>query len=76
MNTQETGRLLSRLRKEQGLTQRQVAEALHVSAQAVSKWERGLGCPDVSLLTPLAEIFGVSACWQAACLPTIWRSAI
>ena len=41
MNTQETGRLLSRLRKEQGLTQRQVAEVLHVSAQAVSKWERG-----------------------------------
>ena len=61
MNTQETGRLLSRLRKEQGLTQRQVAEALHVSAQAVSKWERGLGCPDVSLLAPLAGIFGVSA---------------
>ena len=61
MNTQETGRLLSRLRKERGLTQRQLAEALHVSAQAVSKWECGLGCPDVSLLTPLAGILGVSA---------------
>ena len=61
MNTQETGRLISRLRRERGLTQRQVAEALHVSAQAVSKWERGLGCPDVSLLPPLAGIFGVSA---------------
>ena len=61
MNPQETGRLISRLRRERGLTQRQVAEALHVSAQAVSKWERGLGCPDVSLLPPLAGIFGVSA---------------
>ena len=61
MNTQETGRLLSRLRKERGLTQRQLAGALHVSAQAVSKWECGLGCPDVSLLTPLAGILGVSA---------------
>ena len=61
MNTQETGRLISRLRRERGLTQRQVAEALHVSAQAVSKWERDLGCPDVSLLPLLAGIFGVSA---------------
>jgi transcriptional regulator with XRE-family HTH domain len=41
------------------MTQRQIAEALHVSAQAVSKWECGQGCPDVSLLPALAEIFGV-----------------
>ena len=42
------------------MTQGQTAELLHVSAQAVSKWERGLGCPDVSLLPSLAGIFGVS----------------
>ena len=45
---------------EKGWTQRQVAEQLGVSAQAVSKWERELGCPDVGLLPHLAEIFGVS----------------
>ena len=42
------------------MTQKEVAEAIHVSAQAVSKWERGLGCPDVSLLPALAQRFGVS----------------
>lgn len=59
MNGKETGRLLARLRRERGMTQRQVAEAIHVSAQAVSKWERGQGCPDVDLLPLLAGIFGV-----------------
>ena len=61
MKERNTGTLLRLLRQEVGMTQRELAEALHVSAQAVSKWERGLGCPDVSLLPPLAGIFGVSA---------------
>lgn len=60
MDGKETGKLLSRLRRERGMTQRQVAEELHVSAQAVSKWERCLGCPDVSLLAALSGMFGVS----------------
>lgn len=54
------GGLLARLRRERAMKQRQVAEALGVSVQAVSKWERGLGCPDVSLLPGLAGLFGVS----------------
>ena len=60
MDSTEIGRLLLLLRKERGLTQKQLAQALHVSAQAVSKWERGLGCPDVGLLAALSELFGVS----------------
>lgn len=60
MDSKQTGALLSKLRKERGMTQRELAEVLHVSAQAVSKWERGQGCPDVSLLPALAETFGVS----------------
>lgn len=60
MDNKTTGQLLTQLRKERDLTQRQVAEALHISPQAVSKWERDLGCPDVSLLSALSEIFGVS----------------
>ena len=60
MHDQDTGTLLRRLRLERGWTQRQAAELLGVSAQAVSKWERGQGCPDVGMLPRLAKIFGVS----------------
>lgn len=60
MDNTATGQLILGLRRERGLTQRQLAEDLHVSVQAVSKWERGLGCPDVGLLPRLAELFGVS----------------
>ena len=60
MEERNTGTLLRMLRQEVGMTQRELAEALHVSAQAVSKWETGAGCPDVSLLPALAARFGVS----------------
>ncbi len=60
MNSKEIGVLLARLRKERDMTQQQVAERLCVSPQAVSRWERGVGCPDVSLLPALAKLFGVS----------------
>lgn len=61
MSSEKMGKLLLRLRKERNLTQKQVAQALSVSSQAVSKWERGLGCPDVGLVPQLAAYFGVSA---------------
>lgn len=48
------------LRKWKGLTQAQLAEQLGISAQAVSKWESGLSCPDIMMLVPLANLFGVS----------------
>lgn len=54
------GAFLVQLRKEKGLTQKELAEKLYVSDKAVSKWERGLSLPDISLLTPLAEILGVT----------------
>ena len=59
MNAEQTGKLLCELRKAKGMTQRQVAEHLCVSAQAVSKWECGQGCPDVSLLAKLAGLYGI-----------------
>lgn len=55
MDCGKVGALISRLRKERGLTQRELAERLLVSDKAVSKWERGMGCPDVSLLARLAD---------------------
>lgn len=60
MDLEKNGKLIARLRKEAGLTQKQLADKMHISDRAVSKWERGLGCPDVSLLGRLSEIFSVN----------------
>ena len=56
MRQTDTGALIAQLRKEQGLTQKQLAEQLHISDRTISKWERGAGFPDVSLLEPLADV--------------------
>jgi transcriptional regulator with XRE-family HTH domain len=55
-----TGSKIASARKEKGLTQKQLAEQLHVSDKAVSKWERGLNYPDIALLKPLSEILDMS----------------
>ena len=59
MDNGKIGELIHRLRRERGLTQLQLAERLGVSDKAVSKWERGLGCPELSLLPDLAEALEV-----------------
>ncbi|NLV86715.1 MAG: helix-turn-helix domain-containing protein [Clostridiales bacterium] len=60
MDNEKIGRLIFSLRKEKNLTQKQLAELMNISDKAVSKWERGLGCPDVSLLPDLSNILGVN----------------
>ncbi len=60
MDTVITGRFISELRKEKGLTQVELAEKLNVTDKAVSKWETGRSAPDVSLLIPLSENLGVT----------------
>lgn len=55
MDAIKTGGLIAQARKEKELTQKDLAEVLHVSTQAVSKWENGRSCPDIALLEPLAE---------------------
>ena len=60
MDPVKTGTLIRTLRTCLGLTQQQLAERLTVSDRTISKWERGLGCPDISLLSPLAAALGVS----------------
>ena len=57
---QKIGRQISSLRKKKGMTQMELADALGISYQAVSNWERGNTMPDISKLPELAEIFGVS----------------
>ena len=54
------GEFLAAQRKAKGYTQKELAEKLFVSDKAVSKWERALSLPDVSLLIPLADILNVS----------------
>ena len=58
MDCEKTGKLIRRLRQEKGYTQAGLADRLHVSDKAVSKWERGLGCPDISLLPQLSALLG------------------
>lgn len=54
------GSFLSARRKENNFTQKELAEKLFISDKAVSKWERGLSLPDISLLIPLADILGIT----------------
>ena len=60
VSSMKIGSNIAALRKEKGITQEELANALGVSAQAVSKWENNSSCPDVSLLTVIADYFGVT----------------
>ena len=60
MDQEKIGKFIATLRKEKGLTQQELAEKLGITKNAVSKWERGLGLMDMSLLKPLSEILDVS----------------
>jgi len=59
MDSSKVGKLILKLRKEKRMTQKEVADAMNISDKTISKWERGLGCPDISLLNELSHIFGV-----------------
>ena len=54
------GTMIAELRKQQGMTQLELAEKMGVTDKAVSKWERDLSCPDINSVPTLAEILGVS----------------
>lgn len=60
MNAQKTGNLIAAIRKEQNRTQQDLTNELGVSSAAISKWERGIGFPDVSLIEPLAASLGIT----------------
>lgn len=60
MEKKTMGSLLSALRKANGMTQKDLAELLHVSDKAVSRWERDECAPDLALIPVIAEIFGVT----------------
>lgn len=60
MDNIKFGKFIRESRQGKGLTQKQLAEQIHVSDKAVSKWENGAGFPDIKILEPLAECLGVS----------------
>lgn len=60
MDLIKNGKFLCDLRKAKGMTQKQIAEKLGIVPKTVSKWETGNGFPDVSTVSALANILGVS----------------
>lgn len=60
MDLIKTGKIISEARKNKNMTQKELASKLHISDKAISKWERGLGCPDISFLIPLTKILDIS----------------
>ena len=60
MNCETVGKNIARLRKQHGLTQQELAERLDVTDKAISRWENGVGYPDVTIFPRLASIFGVT----------------
>lgn len=60
MNYKKTGELIRQLRREKGFTQRQLAEKLNISDKAISKWECGIGYPDVGIINDLSQILQIN----------------
>jgi transcriptional regulator with XRE-family HTH domain len=60
MEAKELGEFIAKTRKENQITQAELAKRLNVTDKAVSRWERGLGYPDINTLEPLADALGVS----------------
>lgn len=60
MDQIKLGNLIQRKRKEKNLTQQELANKLGITDKAVSKWERGISCPDISLLLPISEILDIT----------------
>ena len=52
--------VISSRRKELGMTQKELADKLNITDKAVSKWERGIACPDTASIPKLAQILGIS----------------
>ena len=60
MDQKKTGAFIAQMRKEKGLTQAELADALLISDRTVSKWETGKGLPEVSLMLPLCKKLGIT----------------
>ena len=61
MDQKKIGRLIGAVRRERGMTQRELAEALGVSNRTISKWECGDGLPELANVLPLCELLQITA---------------
>lgn len=61
MDNQKFGKFVKELRKKANLTQKELGEKLNVTDKAVSKWERGLSFPDITMINSLADVFGITS---------------
>ena len=59
MDAKKIGKFIYQIRTEKRMTQKELAEQINVTDKAVSKWENGEGCPDVSLLPVLSKVLNV-----------------
>lgn len=59
MRNDKVGNIIKQIRLEKNMTQKQLADKMNISDKTISKWERGLGCPDLSLLSELSELLEV-----------------
>ena len=60
MDVKKVGEFIKQKRKEKKLTQKDLAQKLSITDRAISKWERGICCPDISLLKELSSILDIS----------------
>jgi transcriptional regulator with XRE-family HTH domain len=60
MDNNKFGMFITELRKEKKLTQKELGKELNISDKAISKWERGLSFPDISMLIPISNFFNIS----------------
>ena len=82
MDAKEFGAFLAQVRRERNMTQDELAQQLHVTDKAVSRWERGIGLPDINTLEPLADVLGLTLADLMHChdsrqkmplLPFLWK---
>ena len=59
MNAEKTGKLIHDIRVKKGMTQKELADAINVTDKAICKWEKGHGCPDITLLSQLSKVLEI-----------------
>lgn len=60
MDAKKTGKFIYENRKKHGMSQKELADKLNITDKAISKWERGISFPDISMLIPISEILEIS----------------